>query len=88
MRSGDMAVARRGSVCPVLLALCAAAVSAFSPSQDSELTFLLAAGASECFYQSAQKNGSLEVEYQVPAAPKPTPAVRPPHIRSRALDRV
>ncbi|MCJ8748231.1 hypothetical protein PDJAM_G00162720 [Pangasius djambal] len=49
----------------VLLALWASLISAFNPSQDSELTFLLPAGSSECFYQSTQKNGTLEVEYQV-----------------------
>uniref|UniRef100_A0A3B5MDN0 GOLD domain-containing protein n=1 Tax=Xiphophorus couchianus TaxID=32473 RepID=A0A3B5MDN0_9TELE len=34
-------------------------------SQDSEFTFLLPAGRSECFYQTAIKNGTMEVEYQV-----------------------
>lgn len=49
------------------LALWASLISAFNPSQDSELTFLLPAGSSECFYQTSEKNGTLEVEYQVPA---------------------
>ncbi|XP_060755279.1 transmembrane emp24 domain-containing protein 1b [Neoarius graeffei] len=48
-----------------LLALWVCVASAFSPSRDSELTFLLPAAAAECFYQSAHSNGSLEVEYQV-----------------------
>ncbi|KAG7316154.1 hypothetical protein KOW79_021020 [Hemibagrus wyckioides] len=52
-------------LCTVLMALWASLISAFNPSQDSELTFLLPAGASECFFQTAQKNGTLEVEYQV-----------------------
>uniref|UniRef100_A0AAZ3PC53 GOLD domain-containing protein n=1 Tax=Oncorhynchus tshawytscha TaxID=74940 RepID=A0AAZ3PC53_ONCTS len=34
-------------------------------SQDTEFTFQLPAGRTECFYQTATKNGSLEVEYQV-----------------------
>ncbi|KAF4075508.1 hypothetical protein AMELA_G00235220 [Ameiurus melas] len=49
----------------VFLALWASLISAFNPSQDSELTFLLPAGSSECFFQTTQKNGTLEVEYQV-----------------------
>ncbi|KAL7845162.1 hypothetical protein AOLI_G00233540 [Acnodon oligacanthus] len=49
-----------------LLWLSAAAVSAvFSPGTDSELTFVLPAGHTECFFQSAPRNGTLEVEYQV-----------------------
>ncbi|XP_038841775.1 transmembrane emp24 domain-containing protein 1-like isoform X1 [Salvelinus namaycush] len=34
-------------------------------SQDTEFMFQLPAGRTECFYQTATKNGSLEVEYQV-----------------------
>nr|ACO09006.1 Transmembrane emp24 domain-containing protein 1 precursor [Osmerus mordax] len=34
-------------------------------SQDTEFTFLLPAGTTECFFQTTVKNGSLEVEYQV-----------------------
>lgn len=34
---------------------------------DSEFTFLLPAGRSECFFQTAIKNGTMEVEYQVTA---------------------
>ncbi|KAM9313881.1 transmembrane emp24 domain-containing protein 1b isoform 2-T2 [Pholidichthys leucotaenia] len=39
--------------------------SCFGQSQDSEFTFLLPAGRSECFFQAGIKNGSMEVEYQV-----------------------
>uniref|UniRef100_A0A3Q0S8J3 Transmembrane p24 trafficking protein 1b n=1 Tax=Amphilophus citrinellus TaxID=61819 RepID=A0A3Q0S8J3_AMPCI len=37
----------------------------FGQNQDSEFTFLLPAGRSECFFQTAIKNGTMEVEYQV-----------------------
>lgn len=40
-------------------------VSCFGQNLDSELTFLLQAGKSECFFQTAIKNGTMEVEYQV-----------------------
>ncbi|XP_076841980.1 transmembrane emp24 domain-containing protein 1b [Brachyhypopomus gauderio] len=43
----------------------ASLAGAFNQNKDSELTFLLPAGATECFFQTAQKNGTLEVEYQV-----------------------
>lgn len=46
---------------------CAGSVQSFGQSQDSEFTFLLPAGRSECFYQTALKNGTMEVEYQVNA---------------------
>ncbi|XP_017281077.1 transmembrane emp24 domain-containing protein 1b [Kryptolebias marmoratus] len=49
----------------VVILWCAASVRCFRPSQDSEFTFLLPAGRSECFYQTAIKNGTMEVEYQV-----------------------
>lgn len=42
-------------------------VSCFGPNLDSEFTFLLPAGRSECFFQTAIKNGTMEVEYQVTA---------------------
>ncbi|CAG06089.1 unnamed protein product [Tetraodon nigroviridis] len=42
-------------------------VSCFGPNLDSEFTFLLPAGRSECFFQTAIKNGTMEVEYQVVA---------------------
>ncbi|KAK2916741.1 hypothetical protein Q8A67_001115 [Cirrhinus molitorella] len=38
---------------------------AFGQNKDTEFTFLLPAGATECFFQTATKNGSIEVEYQV-----------------------
>ncbi|XP_008403581.1 transmembrane emp24 domain-containing protein 1b [Poecilia reticulata] len=44
---------------------CVGSVQCFGQSQDSEFTFLLPAGRSECFYQTAIKNGTMEVEYQV-----------------------
>ncbi|CAL1601809.1 unnamed protein product [Knipowitschia caucasica] len=43
----------------------------FSPARcsgrslDSEFTYILPPGTSECFYQSALNNGTMEVEYQV-----------------------
>uniref|UniRef100_A0A3Q3Q6C4 GOLD domain-containing protein n=1 Tax=Monopterus albus TaxID=43700 RepID=A0A3Q3Q6C4_MONAL len=40
-------------------------VGCFAQSKDSEFTFLLPAGSSECFFQTAVKNGTMEVEYQV-----------------------
>ncbi|CAN9510069.1 unnamed protein product [Ophioblennius macclurei] len=51
---------------PVLcLWWCAGTVSCFGQNQDSEFTVLVPAGRSECFFQAAVKNGSMEVEYQV-----------------------
>lgn len=49
----------------VLLLCCPGSVSCFGHNLDSELTFQLPAGRSECFFQAALKNGSMEVEYQV-----------------------
>lgn len=40
-------------------------VSCFGQNLDSEFTFLLPAGRSDCFFQMAIKNGTMEVEYQV-----------------------
>uniref|UniRef100_A0AAY4C7E2 GOLD domain-containing protein n=1 Tax=Denticeps clupeoides TaxID=299321 RepID=A0AAY4C7E2_9TELE len=34
-------------------------------NQDVDFTFLLPAGSTECFFQSATENSSMEVEYQV-----------------------
>ncbi|KAM9346519.1 transmembrane emp24 domain-containing protein 1a [Symphorus nematophorus] len=34
-------------------------------NQNMEFTFLLPAGSTECFYQTAVKNDNMEVEYQV-----------------------
>ncbi|XP_026158277.1 transmembrane emp24 domain-containing protein 1b [Mastacembelus armatus] len=52
-------------VLAVLFGWCLASVRCYGPSQDSELTFLLPAGTSDCFFQTAVKNGTMEVEYQV-----------------------
>ncbi|XP_075903948.1 transmembrane emp24 domain-containing protein 1b isoform X2 [Nelusetta ayraudi] len=49
----------------VLCGCCLAPARAFAQNLDSEFTFLLPAGTSECFFQAALKNGSMEVEYQV-----------------------
>ncbi|XP_052409152.1 transmembrane emp24 domain-containing protein 1-like [Carassius gibelio] len=38
---------------------------AFRQNKDTEFTFLLPPGATECFFQTATKSGSMEVEYQV-----------------------
>ncbi|XP_035470156.2 transmembrane emp24 domain-containing protein 1a [Scophthalmus maximus] len=35
------------------------------PNQDTEFTFLLPAGGTECFYQTTTRKDSFEVEYQV-----------------------
>ncbi|XP_049899282.1 transmembrane emp24 domain-containing protein 1b isoform X1 [Epinephelus moara] len=52
-------------VLAVVLGWCLGSVSCFGQSLDSEFTFLLQAGRSECFFQTAVKNGTMEVEYQV-----------------------
>ncbi|XP_034544654.1 transmembrane emp24 domain-containing protein 1b [Notolabrus celidotus] len=44
---------------------CLGSVRCFGQNLDSEFTFLLAAGRAECFFQTALKNGTMEVEYQV-----------------------
>ncbi|XP_076004291.1 transmembrane emp24 domain-containing protein 1b [Genypterus blacodes] len=49
----------------VVLGWCLASASALTQTKDIEFTFLLAAGRTECFFQSALKNGTMEVEYQV-----------------------
>ncbi|KAK1795875.1 hypothetical protein P4O66_008980 [Electrophorus voltai] len=38
---------------------------AFTQSLDSDFTFALPAGRKECFYQTMEKDASLEIEYQV-----------------------
>ncbi|KAL1005445.1 hypothetical protein UPYG_G00059240 [Umbra pygmaea] len=48
----------------LLASLCVEA-TAFRQSQDSEFTFLLPAGRTECFFQTTTRNGTMEVEYQV-----------------------
>lgn len=53
-------------VCLLLfLTLCVDLGFEFGRNKDSEFTFLLPAGATECFFQTTSKNGSIEVEYQV-----------------------
>ncbi|KAF7243505.1 Transmembrane emp24 domain-containing protein 5 [Varanus komodoensis] len=39
--------------------------SGFATALDSDFTFTLPAGHKECFFQSMQKDASLEIEYQV-----------------------
>lgn len=57
---------RRGLVVlAVLFGLCLDPVSCFGQNLDSEFTFLLPAGRSDCFFQTAVKNGTMEIEYQV-----------------------
>ncbi|XP_062388901.1 transmembrane emp24 domain-containing protein 1a [Sardina pilchardus] len=48
-----------------LLASFADVVVTFSKNQDVEFTFVLPAGATECFFQTVIGQSSLEVEYQV-----------------------
>lgn len=40
-------------------------VFTFRKNQDVDFTFLLPAGATECFYQTVAGHNSMEVEYQV-----------------------
>lgn len=35
------------------------------PNQHGGFTFMLPAGSTECFYQTATRNDSMEIEYQV-----------------------
>lgn len=52
-------------VLAVVFGFCLGSVSCFGQNLDSEFTFLLPAGRFECFFQTAVKNGTMEVEYQV-----------------------
>ncbi|XP_061905860.1 transmembrane emp24 domain-containing protein 1-like isoform X1 [Entelurus aequoreus] len=55
-----------------LLAYCSLKVSwavSIKPNTDMEFTFVLPAGSRECFYQSTEKDSSLEFEYQVVGPP-------------------
>lgn len=52
-------------VLAVVFGWCLGSVSCFGQNLDSEFTFLLPAGRSECFFQTAAKNATMEVEYQV-----------------------
>lgn len=57
---------RRGLVVlAVVFGLFLDPVSCFGQNLDSELTFLLPGGRSDCFFQTAVKNGTMEIEYQV-----------------------
>ncbi|XP_020787097.1 transmembrane emp24 domain-containing protein 1b isoform X2 [Boleophthalmus pectinirostris] len=49
----------------VILGCCLRPVQCFGGNLDSEFTYLLPPGRSECFFQPAIKNGTMEVEYQV-----------------------
>ncbi|XP_067312799.1 transmembrane emp24 domain-containing protein 1a [Pseudorasbora parva] len=49
----------------LFLTLCVDLGFEFGQNKDSEFTFLLPPGATECFFQTAIKSGSIEVEYQV-----------------------
>ncbi|XP_045082677.1 transmembrane emp24 domain-containing protein 1b [Coregonus clupeaformis] len=66
---GTLQKAGRGSTTCVFIALfvatCLETIRAFGHSQDSEFTFLLPAGRTECFFQTTAKNVTMEVEYQV-----------------------
>uniref|UniRef100_G3Q4P1 GOLD domain-containing protein n=1 Tax=Gasterosteus aculeatus aculeatus TaxID=481459 RepID=G3Q4P1_GASAC len=55
----------RPLVLAVVFGWCLGAVGAFGQNLDTEFTFLVPAGRLECFYQSALKNGTMEVEYQI-----------------------
>ncbi|XP_051897745.1 transmembrane emp24 domain-containing protein 1-like [Pristis pectinata] len=48
-----------------LLVHCSGIAAMFSQPSDSEFTFVLPPGREECFYQSAEHNSSMELEYQV-----------------------
>lgn len=58
-------------VLAVVFGWCLGSVRSFGQSQDSELTFLLPAGRSECFFQPTVNNGTMEVEYQVTECVQP-----------------
>ncbi|KAJ8345338.1 hypothetical protein SKAU_G00295310 [Synaphobranchus kaupii] len=49
----------------VCLAYFVDSIWAFGQNRDTEFTFLLPAGRTECFYQTTTVNGTMEVEYQV-----------------------
>nr|XP_055042510.1 transmembrane emp24 domain-containing protein 1a [Misgurnus anguillicaudatus] len=53
------------AVCLLFLTLRVDLGFAFRSNQNSEFTFLLPAGATECFFQTTIRNSSMEVEYQV-----------------------
>lgn len=49
----------------VCFTLCVHLTFGLGANQNTEFTFRLPAGSTECFYQSTGRNGSMEVEYQV-----------------------
>ncbi|XP_015204744.1 transmembrane emp24 domain-containing protein 1a [Lepisosteus oculatus] len=49
----------------IFFAFCLCQTCAFNTPKDSEFTFILPAGRTECFFQTATKNSTMEVEYQV-----------------------
>uniref|UniRef100_A0A672IA72 Transmembrane emp24 domain-containing protein 1-like n=1 Tax=Salarias fasciatus TaxID=181472 RepID=A0A672IA72_SALFA len=56
----------RGSYLCLFSALLAAGLSlGLGPKQQIEFTFVLPAGNTECFFQTAKQSDTLEVEYQV-----------------------
>ncbi|KAM4604421.1 transmembrane emp24 domain-containing protein 1b [Polymixia lowei] len=56
---------RRSLVLAIILVSCLGFARSFGQNQDTEFTFLLPAGTTECFFQTAIKNGTIEVEFQV-----------------------
>lgn len=38
---------------------------ALGPNQNTEFTFMLPAGGTECFYQTTTGSDTMEIEYQV-----------------------
>ncbi|KAK9539862.1 hypothetical protein VZT92_002349 [Zoarces viviparus] len=52
-------------VLAVVFGWCLGAANCFGQNLDSEFTYLLPPGRSECFFQTAIRNGTMEVEYQV-----------------------
>ncbi|XP_008315462.1 transmembrane emp24 domain-containing protein 1b [Cynoglossus semilaevis] len=55
----------RPLVFTLVFGCCLGSVCCLGQSQDSELTFMLPAGKSECFFQTTIKNLTMEIEYQV-----------------------
>ncbi|XP_053273026.1 transmembrane emp24 domain-containing protein 1b [Pleuronectes platessa] len=65
LRRRDAGCGGRLLLFAVVFGWCVGSVRCFGNNQDSEFTFLVPAGRSECFFQTAAKNGTMEVEYQV-----------------------
>ncbi|XP_063041765.1 transmembrane emp24 domain-containing protein 1b [Engraulis encrasicolus] len=62
---GDFRSSPNVLVITLVIAFFTETVRCLSSNLDSEFTFLLPAGRTECFFQTASKNGSMEVEYQI-----------------------